>query len=880
MKKILSFLFTILVLAACTTDDDEMLLSESQQSLIGNAVCFDASFAQPFVTRATYIHDGSFNEGDQMRIFRQYALNADNSSFNEKTEAYRTYYLKMNYAAGTSVSLNSDWLPMVGKLKSDNLETTPQIQTSADSLTWENGRTVRFRAWGRSNLAGLLNAGTKTNYYPDYTISDWVTVSGPTKSIPLTMRHITCRIGLTSKVGNEFGSAVICTDWQDYKRRDNADTQANDDAESAKTDEEAQAELAQVMAVYDKMCMPAGVDDQTFLLTAMTSKLYDDTKTDFKNLEKYGTADGIVKIATKSASNIAIDVQRPVFNASDGRLYMMSIPFDMSAEAAGKELVLPPCTRFKVWLYDVNNGDRNTEGSTGSESNYHIFSLCDIKDKNGEAIFKDGLTLKAGYSYLFSVGYHYNKLTITAEDNFSWEEQDWGAKDAHDETVQQNNLDFSWWTDAYIRAAVDALYNGKDFLPEFTIADQKQFVTFIKLVNGTAATRMSGLKRGEVRKDENGQDIKDENGFETYWWILEDETDENGQPKQITMEEAEELGYVFYPHFYPTVSTQAAHVIEDYVTGPMDFYDTDFGNHYVVNLSSDLDLYDWQLPSIGEASEKPFRGVFCGNGHTLRNLHMARGYLFDQVMDCAITNLKIESTHSTSLLHTATASNTTTGWGCYIAGISMLCNSNGNPIATRLDGTSSVVGCIHVGNAGGAMVGAASNLTMLGCMEAASGIPSGNGALLGSYSPAAKSSFFAPQSKSSLTWGAFMCNYYDIEKSPGTHAVSSYMDSYEPQQYIRGRKSHILKAKNDYLIGADADYSKLNKDMKQELYGLAPWKVMNYAIAKFNASAAGAKYPCKMKYKAAETGYNHLYPILVNGAPALDSSANPLTQNN
>ena len=125
-----------------------------------------------------------------------------------------------------------------------------------------------------------------------------------------------------------------------------------------------------------------------------------------------------------------------------------------------------------------------------------------------------------------------------------------------------------------------------------------------------------------------------------------------------------------------------------------------------------------------------------------------------------------------------------------------------------------------------------------------------------------------------------MCNYYDVEKSPGTHAVSTYTDSYEPQQYIRGSKSHILKAKNDYLIGADADYSKLNKDMKQELYGLAPWKVMNYAIAKYNASTIGLQYPCEMQYKASPTGYNHLYPKLVNGAPALDSSANPLTQNN
>ena len=350
-----------------------------------------------------------------------------------------------------------------------------------------------------------------------------------------------------------------------------------------------------------------------------------------------------------------------------------------------------------------------------------------------------------------------------------------------DEAVSKEKLDFSWWTKAYREAAKRALFEKKDFLPEFSVASQKQFITFIRLVNGTAATRMSGLTRGEVRKDDNGQDIKDEDGFETYWWILDGEKDENGNPKQITMEEAEALGYVFYPHFYPTVSTQQAHVIEDYITGPMDFYDTDFGNRYVVNLTSDLDFYDWELPSIGEDSKYPFRGNFKGNGHTLSNLNMKSGYLFDQVMDGAITNLKIESTHNVCLLNSATSSGVT-GWGCYIAGISMQCNSTANSIATSLSGTSYVVGCIHVGNAGGALVGSASNLTMLGCMQAAAGITSGTGALLGAYGAGAKSNFFAPQSKSNLTWGAFMCNYYDVEKSPETNAVGNIPDAYLPQQ--------------------------------------------------------------------------------------------------
>ena len=262
-----------------------------------------------------------------MRIFRQYATE---TSFDATTEAFRTYYMKMDYATGTSVSLNSDWIPMAGKLKSDMPGITA-TQTSADSLTWENGKTVRFRAWGRSNLANAINSGTKGNYYPDYTISDWVTVSGPTKSIPLTMRHIACRIGLTCKAGNEFGSATICTDWEDYKRKDNADTQEHDNAETTKSDEDAQAELEQVMKVYNKMCMPAGVDDKTFLLTAMPQTLYNDVLTDFKNMEKYGVFFFLFKtrilfinapysclliLGSKSESAMSIIVDKSIINTA------------------------------------------------------------------------------------------------------------------------------------------------------------------------------------------------------------------------------------------------------------------------------------------------------------------------------------------------------------------------------------------------------------------------------------------------------------------------------------------------------------------------------------------------------------------------------------
>lgn len=822
------YLFAAIALSACSADDEEALPSE-QQLLIGQGVDFCTSMACPFKTRATYQHNGSFNEGDQMRIFRQYATDKSGTSFDATTEAFRTYYLKMDYATGTSVSLNSDWRPMAGKLKSDAPGSAAVEQTAADSLTWENGKTVRFRAWGRSNLANALNSGTKASYYPDYMVSDWVTVSGPTQDIPLTMRHIACRIGVTAKAGNELASVSICTELNDYKRQDNADTNEHDEEETSKTDEDAQKELDAVMAAYNKMCMPAGIDDETFLLTAMTQERYNATE-DFSDFEK--STDGIVKIGKMTASEIASSVQHPVFNNNDGRRYFMSIPIDMSSESAGKELVLPACTRFRVSL----RGD----------SGYHIFVLSDIKDGSGEPLFKDGLTLRAGYSYLFSVGYHYDKFTITAADSFNWTEEDLGGNNANNEAHTKESLDFSWWKTAYVTAAKAAL-NGDAFIPEFSIKNQKEFITFIHLVNGTAATRMSGLTRGEVRKDENGKVITDSDGFETYWWILDGEDDGNDNPKQITKEEAEALGYVFYPHFYPTVSTQAAHVIEDYVTGPMDFYDTDFGNRYVVNLTQDIDLYDWELPSIGTVTDKPFRGFFNGNGKTIKNLNMKSGYLFDMVMDGAITNLKIESIHNTSLLNSARKSGTT-GWGCYIAGLSLLCPSAVNSIATSLDGTSYVVGCIHIGDAGGALVGTASNITMLGCMQVASGITSGTGALVGN---------------NSVKLNDFMYNFYDVELSPGTNAVGTIADAYDYDKYIRGSKSHILKAKNDYMIGDNVDMKKLNENMKKEMYGLAPWKAMNQGIEKYNSSTIGTKYPCKMIFQTSTTGYTNQYPTLV-----------------
>jgi len=848
------YLIAAAVLAGCTADDAAWQLSPEQQELLGQGVDFSTTMADLFVTRTTYHHDGSFNEGDQMRIFRQYAIDETGTTFDKTNEIYRTYYLKANYAAGTSATINSDWCPLAGKLKYDGPGHEPEAQVASDSLTWENGRTVRFRAWGRSNLSDAISSSD--SYYPDYTVSDWVTVSGPTQNIPLTMRHIACRIALTPKSGNQFSSVEFCTNRADYD-----------------TDDDYKA----VVEAYNKMCMPAGVDDETFQLTAMTQERYQ--AGNLQDIEK--SSEGIVKIGAMSADSIATYVQHPMFKNNNGNQYLISIPVDMSSEHAGAELVLPACTRFKVWLYDVNSNDKSDNGK--HEAACHVFKLNEIVDDNKNIVFPNGITLKAGYSYTFSVGYEYQHFSVTTTNNFSWNNVAIGIHDASGADVNQNEIVYSWFSDS-LKTAIQRANKLAEaaktdqtvsvtFTPQFAINSREQFLAFTHLVNGSFTKPEKTLERG----DQYGTDGLVKKCF----WIL---TKDNEDTLQYTREKAEKEGYLFYYKFHPSVSTQGAYISEELLTGPFDFNDKDNKTKFKVSLTANLDLADWLLPSIGTDSSKPFCGVFDGGGHTLKNVNMTSGYLFDNVSDAAITNLAIESVHATCLLRSAKASGDS-GGGCYIAGISMLCPSSTNAIAESLVGSSYVVGCIHVsshvGTTGGALVGTASNLTMLGCMQTADGIEKNTGALLGAYHADAKSQFFTPQAAGKLKWGSFMCNYYDVEQSPSTNAVGSIADNYLPQQYIRGSKSHILKAKNDYMIGSGVKYSDLKEGMKQELYGLAPWKAMNYAIWMYNTTE-GKKYPCTMWYQSNDIGYNHLYPTMYHSSDAPDnvSTWNPLTQNN
>lgn len=901
------FLLTALLTTACS--DDDWTLTPEQQALIGRAVCFNASMAEDFVeSRVSYNHDGKFNEGDLMQIFRQYWDGSEGQW--EALQAFRTYHYDVTYATGTSINLSTDWKVAEGRLKCDNWNAanksgTMEPQTKADSLTWENGTTVRFRAWSRSNVANCIDNGSAGNYYPDFCIADWVTVSGPTMGIPLTLRHVCSRIGFSAKAGNQFAGAEICTASADYKWNDNADSHEHDEADKL-SDEEAQEVANDVLAVYNRMCMPAGVDIESGTLRAMTTDLYSalSTNNKFNVIEQKTTTDGIVEYATKMPDYIAANVKRPSFSNVDGRLYMITIPYDMSnADTHGEVLTLPAKTRFKIRLRDVNNGDHDLS-TGGYEYREHIFSLSDIKKGDGTPQFPDGLQMVPGKSYRFTVGYLYDQLTITViEEGIHWSTAADETGVAIDQQVSESTTgNYKWWQNA-INDAIAETRNSKDYNPVFRISTAEEFKEFIALVNGTAATRTSGLER-KARNIDNPEADPTLDNAETrkYWWYdveqtnqyaSEGITEEDGSPKiaWISRAEAESRGYVFYRHYYPQISDKGAYSVEDYVRGPISFYDEQVNLHLVVQLANNIDLHDWQLESIGSTNAHPFKGFFDGGTHTLSNVNMRTGRLFGYLEDGEIRDLRLTSTHNLALLDYGTASSPTRN--VRIVGVSVQADCTGSPIARSLLGTAYVVGCIHEGDAGGALVGTADNLTMLGCMHASANIT--GAALLGSYASTATSHFFDPQKGNLLEWGNFMCNYYRHDDyNQKTNAVGNTADNYRPQEYIRGARQHILRAKNDNILDNEVPYDELTPMQQKEFYGLAPWKAMNYAIFQYNQLpvAMASEYrsfpeshQCHMFYQVESIGYAHLYPQLVpctytNGLPTNEGVRNILLLNN
>lgn len=872
---------------------------------MGSAVNFELTKADDFQTRVTYNDNGSFNEGDLMVIYRQYAK--DDGSFDWQNEIFRVYQYKYTMVPGTEVMLKRDWeVFKTGRKKGDyaasetsrrTLTTAPQ--TEADSITWENGKTVRFRSWARSNLSNALNQ-EKSRYYPDFMVSDWVTVSGPTEDISMTLKHLGARIYFSVKnSGNVLQKVEICLDEADYARDDNADTNDNDEDDKRIVDENGQTltaaqAVANVVAAYNRMALPAGVDIETGLLTAMTKTAYDNaTDNDFQHIEEWPneSADRIVRFGDKSTSEVASDVKHPVFAYNNTHFALVTIPYDISSEHGGDPVTLPPYTRFKITLQDVSQNNQ-------LETTHHIFSLSDVKEGDAPK-YPNGLEMQAGYSYQFSVGYRYNQIRIEPGDSFSWDEQDAMSGMATDETqtITAPNT-YTWWKDA-IKAAIEETKSNKNYIPEFHISTVQQFLEFIQLVNGDAG--MAEDEHGKIYRLVQEYEVKtNEDGTiskipSVYGWSL---VNDQKEPQFVDRSILEAQGYVFYEHYYPSDANRESYSEEDYLRGPFSFYDENLNRHFKVVLDADLDFMDQKIYAIGKDSitfggksiPAAFKGYFDGykDGvvHTLKNVNVTGNYLFNYVIDAAISNLRIQTVHSIGLVNKATPTMNGTaiaGWGCYISGISVEANNQVagiNAIAHELIGPSYVVGCIHDGDASGPLVGTASDLSMYGCMRTASNIS--GAALLGAYA-SGSTAFFAPQISfaqqleekkytKKATWGRFMCNYYnkdEHEDSKDAVAVANITDDYSLLEYIRGRQSRILRALNDNMLDRETPFDKLDQRRLEEFYGLAPWKAMNYAIYKYNKDDKGKDYPCMVHYKvkALGGGYDHTYPQMLDGKP-------------
>lgn len=924
LQKLLHTVFLILLATVVTAcQQDEWHLPEQQQALLGRAVNFNPSIADQFSTRATSYtsnDNGSFNQNDRMRIYRNY-LKTDGTGWEANT-AYRTYYLMHRYAAG-NINLGTDWLPEAGRKGYDDLDRngTYEVftQKASDSLTWDNGRSLRFRAWSQSNFHNSLRNASKSYFYPDFCIADWVNASGPTEGIPLVLNHQGARICFKVKAsGNAIQRVEICANirpdgssrpdgWKDYKYPDNHDTTENDNAstEAGKTDEQAQRECEAVTQVYRRMCMPAGVNIDNGTLKAVDTTYWNHFSDDQVRRLEEQPDQCFLNFGACTTEEVETKAKRPFFCGINGGHYFITIPYDMcNCSEKGNLFVLPPYTRFRVYLYDVNDGDEMNSEVGKVEGTYHIFSLDDVvkRDEKGDTIadangnpikmFPNGLKMEVGVSYTFTVGYRYNAFYVVVDKNLSWTEQDAGSQDLESAIVERpistpGDADYyQWWKKAIADAIAAA--GMRDYNPVFEISSEKEFLEFINLVNGTAATRTSGLYRLVKTYTETivgGQVIREP---ATYGWSR---TNDQKNPEWVTEEEAEQEGYIFYDRYYPANADRAAYTERDYLRGPFPFYDDDLRMNFQVKLNANLDLSDWALESIGSSAATPFMGKFDGQGHTLSNVYMRNeqlfGYVNGRAMEGAsITNLCIESTHPTALLHTAV--NPT-----YIAGISLLAPSSGSSIATVMQmedgvvGTSYVVGCIHVGDAGGALVGTASSLNMFGCMQAARGIS--GGALIGAdanATPVFKPQISLATQKSTRNCSAlpsfrtFMCNFYDTELSPQANAVGTTPDDYSLLEYIRGRNTDILRAKNDFLTH-DVEMSTLiNLADWKNYYGLAPWHAMNYAIRWYNANR-GANHPCRMHFESNTVGYQHRYPTLLPDSPGAEADAwNPIEQPN
>ncbi len=861
----------VLGVTSCN-DDDAVKLTEEQQALLGRAVNFNATLADAFNTRTTYRSDGTFNEGDLMVIYRQYS-NDNGKTFDEENEGYRVYNYQPKTISGTNFSINTEWKVKVGKTGYEKARGT-FTQTAADSLTWDNSQTVRFRAWALSNLSGCLNNGSWDRFYPDFTKSDWVTATGPTVNVPLQLKHLACRLAIVPKSGNEITKVEICTEAADYMYKDNADSKEDDEKDIC-TEEEATSRAKAVKEAYQRLCTPGGVDFSTGLKALSVAYTKNGS---VSNIETEDAQKQMIGFGEKTADELATEAVHPEFHYNNGNQYFIAIPHDISNDEnkQGERLSLPYYTRFRVYIRDVNNGDKNTPGYEGG---YHILALNDITDADGNCMFTEkggGLQFIAGYSYQFTVGYKYNALSVKMNNRLSWTEQDVTAANLEDKkATEPTSTKYKWWKDAIDTSIKKVLDHEEDgFNPVFNISSAAEFIEFIQLVNGTAASGYANNYKNKGYTLEK-EEVKNEDGTSTSpktwkWYKVMGET-----RTQITQEEAEENGVVFYNEYYPQEGDNAAYYEMKVLDGSYAFYSTLVNRKFTVNITQDIDLQDLPLTTIGTAAA-PFLGILNGNNHILSNVYMQSGYLFD----CAgkalenmgstgngavISNLVIDSEHPICIVKEGTQ--------VKILGIRLLAPSFKSAFAEKLSGVSYLVGCSNEGDATNGLVGEADNLFMYGCMQTATGIT--GGALLGKYSTDNK--FFAPQ-KGTVEWGNFMCNFYDIDHSPNATAVGSITDAYQRQQYIRGSKTYMLCAWNDNLVTDRETLAELkNQAAFAGFYGLAPWKAMNYAIYQYNQSDMGKLYPCNAQYeKGGTSGYSHRYPVLKSGTPKIETDWNVL----
>ncbi len=909
--KLYTYIITACLLSLMNTSCDDMenindALTCEQKELIGTEIQFDP-FVQEFTTTrsaANNYKEGQFNTNDLMYIYRQYY---EDGNWVYKTPPGTIYkYTDLtNGATGifdkTSWKVyENKWFVFQDKSYNGGAEYKKRL-TAADSITWETGATVRFRAWVLSRLGNTLadpetnTPGIKSINYPDYMVCDWVTVAGPTKQIPMAMRHLGCRLGFVPREHNVFSKIEITFDPEDYKREDNADTNEHDETDkhpSASEDPNiltAEQCAANVQAVYEKMCWPAGVDMEDMSLKTCSK---DDVNTYYTHNSK--------ELTTEFIKN---NVKRAEFKSvADDHYYLITIPYDMSndGDKKGEPLVLPPYTRFRIWLRDVNHGDKNNDSYR--ENEYHIFSLSDVK-KNGETAFPDGITLFPGYSYRFTVGYNYRTLEVTAADNFSWAEQNLADAQAESEMeTKPAATDYEWWTSA-IETACNGTKEGNLYNPTFSIKNEVELQELINLVNGNFKM---GPENGEPELKKAVSIIynpktKEETERIVKWYTAVSEPDALGVRDTVWATDEDKKGYIFYKQYKPAIGTTSSVIEEDYLKVPYSFYDEYVGRRFNITLAKDLDLKDWQLECIGNSQEHQFEGNFDGAGHTLTNVYIDGGQLFGFAKNGCIANLKLESSHPLSVTGTCDSER--------ILGCSILAPSKTGTLADIANGTCYFVGCIHIDTGTATtdtkpLVTEGENINMYGCMQAAYGIDGAALANLKQTGISLDSEEYTPivfafredLPVDSVTWTQVSCNYYDTELSPNAKAFrlengTSYIPStntvdgktvvvpFHRLQYIRGAHTHVLCAKNDYLVDNKTDWMKLSPGRKMEYYGIAPWRAMNFGIYMYNSSVGDDINKCKMHYENTTVGYAHRYPELKSGFPTKPAKGDTTTPN-